>query len=107
MSSHFSSMLLNRSKFDDLCCCFFFTDIEMPFIGREKACCVLEYTRSQSNKTVQHAFVKEFSKQLPTAMRIWKWHTKFKEEGCLCRRKGSGRPKTSEDTVERVGKKIL
>ena len=36
---------------------FISTDIEMPFTGREKASCVLEYTRSQSNKTVQYAFV--------------------------------------------------
>ena len=35
-----------------------FTDMEMTFTGREKALCVLEYARSQSNKTVQHAFVR-------------------------------------------------
>ena len=33
--------------FDD----FISTDIEMPFTGREKTFCVLEYARSQSNKT--------------------------------------------------------
>ena len=31
---------------------------------------MLEYTRSQSNKTVQHASVREFSKQSPTASRL-------------------------------------
>ena len=46
------------------------TGIEMSFTGREKASCLLEYARSQSNKTVQHAFVREFSKQSPTAMQI-------------------------------------
>ena len=65
----------------------------------------LEHARSQSNKSVQHAFVREFSKQSPTVMQIWTWHKKFKEKGCLYRRKGSGRPKTSEETVERVRKK--
>eukprot|EP00106_Octopus_bimaculoides_P013063 XP_014780505.1 PREDICTED: uncharacterized protein LOC106876455 [Octopus bimaculoides] len=69
--------------------------IEMAFTGREKAFCVLEYARTQSNMT-------EFSKKSPTAMQIWPWHKKFKEEGCLCRAKGSGRPLTSEETVERV-----
>ena len=69
---------------------FIFTDIEMPFTGREKSICVLKYARSQSNKTVQHAFVREFSKQSPTAMQIWTWHKKYEEEGCLCKRKGSG-----------------
>ena len=43
--------------------------------------CVLKYARSQSNKTVQHAFVTEFSIQSPTAMQIWTWHKKFTEEG--------------------------
>ena len=48
-----------------------FTDIEMPLTGREKEFCLLEYARSQLNKTVQHAFVTEFSKQSPTVMQIW------------------------------------
>ena len=30
----------------------------MPFIGKEMAFCVLEYAQTQSNKTVQHAFVR-------------------------------------------------
>ena len=68
---------------------------------------MLENARSQSNKTVQQAFVREFSKQLPTAMQIWTWHNEFKEEGCLYWRKGSGRPTISEKTVECVLKKIL
>ena len=59
---------------------FIFKDIEMPFTDREKAFCVLEYARSQSNKTVQHAFAREFSKQLSTAMQIWTLHKKLKEE---------------------------
>ena len=46
---------------------FFFTYIEMPFTGKEKTSYVLEYARSQSNKTVQHAFVRKFSKQSTTA----------------------------------------
>ena len=57
-------------------------DIQMHFTGREKALCVLEYARSQSNKTVQQTYVKEFSKQSPRAMQIWTWHKTFKEEGC-------------------------
>ena len=32
---------------------------------------------------------------------------KLNEGGCLCTRKGSGRPKTSDETVERVSKNIL
>ena len=79
------------------------TDIEIPFTCRERAFCVLEYARSQSNKTVHHAFMRDFSKQSPTAMKIWTWHTQ-NQEGRLFR-KGSGRPKTSEEMIERVRKK--
>jgi len=32
----------------------------MVFTSREKAFCVLEYARTNSNKTVQHAFVRWF-----------------------------------------------
>ena len=59
ISSHFDSMFLNRSKFDD---CFYPYRYRDAFTGREKAFGVLEYARSQLNKTAQHAFVMEFSK---------------------------------------------
>ena len=64
---------------------FSFIDIEMPFTRREKVFCVLEYARSQLNKTVQHAFMIEFSKQPPSAMQILTWHKKYKEEVCTKR----------------------
>ena len=48
ISPHFDSMFLKRSNFD----VFIFTYIEISFTGRENEFCVLEYTRSQSNKTV-------------------------------------------------------
>ena len=73
-----------------------FTNIQMTS-EIEKAFCVLDYARSQSNKTVQHSFVREFSKQPPTAMTIRTWHNKFKDEGCLCRRRVSGWPEASEE----------
>ena len=79
----------------------------MPFTGKEKAFCVLEYARTQSNKNVQCAFERTFPKNAPTAMQIWTWHKKFKEEGCLCRAKGSGRPPISEEMIERVRETFL
>ena len=85
---------------------FIFIEIEMPFTEREKVFCALEHTRSQSKKTVQHAFVRELQKQSPTAIQTWTWHKKFKEEGCLCMRKGSGQTKTPEEVVKIGRKKI-
>lgn len=86
---------------------FIFTGIEMPFTTKEKAFCVLEYARTQSNKTVQRAFVREFSKKSPTGIQIWTWHKKFKKGGCLCRAKGFGRLQTSEEVVERVRENLV
>ena len=43
----------------------------MVFTSRKKAFCVLEYARTNSNKTVQRAFVRKFSKKSPTAKQIW------------------------------------
>ena len=79
----------------------------MVFTSREKAFCVLEYARTNSNKTVQRAFVRKFSKKSPTAKQIWSWKKKFEDEGCLCRAKGSGRPATAEGKVERIRQTLL
>ena len=76
--------------------------VYMVFTSREKAFCVLEYARTNSNKIVQRAFVRKFSKKSPTAEQIWNWKNKFEDEGCLCRAKGSGRPATAEGKVERI-----
>ena len=86
---------------------FLFTYIEMPFTGIEMASCVMEYARSQSNKTVQHAFLREFSKQSPAAMQIWTWRRKLKEEGCLCRRKGLDDQKHQKRGSSVLAKKSL
>ena len=69
----------------------------MPFTATEKAFCVLKYAQTQSNVNAQRAFVSRFHKQAPTGKQIWTWHKRFQEEGCLCRKKGSGRPAVSEE----------
>ena len=79
----------------------------MVFTSREKAFCVLEYARTNSNKTVQRVFVRKLPKKSPTAKQIWCWKKKFEDEGCLCRAKGSGRPATAEGKVERIRQTLL
>ena len=59
---------------------FIFADIEMTFIGIEKALGVEECARSQSSKTVQNTLVMEFSEQTPTAMQIVTWHKNSKRK---------------------------
>ena len=45
--------------------------VKMVFTSREKAFRVLEHARTNSNKTVQRAFVRKFSRKSPTAKQIW------------------------------------
>ena len=79
----------------------------MVFTSREKTFCVLEYARTNSNKTVQRAFVRKFSEKSPTAKQIWSWKKKFEDEGCLCRAKVSGRPATAKRKVKRICQTLL
>lgn len=65
---------------------------------------MLEYVRTQANKTLQPALVRKFHKIPPTAL---KYHQYFWEEGCLGRVKRSGRPPESEETVEKVRKVLF
>ena len=63
---------------------FIFTEIEMPFTEREK-----RNARSHLYKTVQHAFVKEFQKQSPTAKQICTWHKKIQRGWLFVQEKGN------------------
>ena len=83
----------------------------MPFTSVEKAFCVLEYARTQSIKTVRRIFAQRFERntfgKVPDKEQIWRWPKKFKEEGCLCRVKGSGRKSMSEETVGKIRQKLV
>ena len=83
----------------------------MPFTSVEKAFCVLEYARTQSIKTVRLIFAQRFERsafgEMPDETQIWRWNKKFKEEGCLCRVKGSGQKSMSEETVDKIRQKIV
>ena len=80
---------------------FTFTDIEMPFVQREKAHCELTTT------TEQHVFVREFSKQSPTAMHSWTWHKEIHRGRLFVQVKRILTTKISEETVKYVRKKVL
>ena len=74
----------------------------MPFTKQEKSFCVLEFAKTESWTRVQRNFRTKFTKQPPDRRSILNWHAKFKEEGCLCPAKETGRPSTSDATVEQV-----
>ncbi|KAJ4428333.1 hypothetical protein ANN_24352 [Periplaneta americana] len=43
-----------------------------------------------------------FNKQPPRHKQIYQWHRKFVEGGCICKQKSMGRPRTSNENVERI-----
>ena len=74
----------------------------MAFTQPEKAFCVLEFAKTESWTLVQRAFRRNFRKEAPERKSILRWHGKFVKDGCLCPAKKTGRPSTSDDTVQRV-----
>ena len=52
--------------------------------------------------TVQREFRARFRKDAPHRNNITRWYRQFVETGCLCKCKSPGRPRVSEDNIERV-----
>ena len=69
---------------------------------REKSFCVLEYAKCSSVTAVQRSFRRQYGKEPPCKQSILRWYRQFKDTGCLCKGKSTGRPHVSDATVERV-----
>ena len=69
---------------------------------QQKAFCVLRFNKCESAITVQRDFRRTYGTEAPTAQSIRRWHQTFQESGCLCAQKRSGRPRTSDENIERV-----
>jgi len=74
----------------------------MAFSKREQSFCVLEYPRTSSVVTVQRRFRAEFQKAALVFNSVKKCYAKFRDEGCLCTAPRPGRPRPSEETVNRI-----
>lgn len=71
--------------------------------AQQKAFCVIEYGRSESTTVVQRAFRTKYpGVKLPDRWCIKRWYKQFTENGCLCKGKSSGRPRTSDENVARI-----
>ena len=57
---------------------------------------------SRSVTTVQREFRARFRKEAPIRNNITRWYRQFVETGCLCKDKSPGRPRVSDDNIERV-----
>ena len=67
-----------------------------------KAFCMLQFVKHESVVSVQRAFRRQFSSDPPSPNSIRRWYQQFQTTGCLCKGKGAGRPRVSEESVERV-----
>ena len=81
----------------------------MALTSQQRRWCVLEFHKTNSVVTVQHAFKLKFNVDPPTNKFILKWHRNFFERGCICdQRKGhSGRTSVSEQVVDCVRESFL
>ena len=69
---------------------------------QEKAFCVLRFEVSSSVSTVQREYSTRLRKDAPCRNNITKWYRQFVETGYLCKRKSPGRPRVSDDRIERM-----
>lgn len=74
----------------------------MALTGDQKSFCVLDYHVNNSVISVQRHFRTRYHRDPPDGRSIRKWYTQFRDSGCICKRKSTGRPSTGEETVERV-----
>lgn len=69
---------------------------------QEKIFCVLEFAKCESIIQVQRNFRRTFNRQPPRHKQIYEWHRKFVETGSVCKKTSTGRPRTSDENVQRI-----
>lgn len=69
---------------------------------QQKAQCVLWYAEFKSPVLVQRNFRRTYRQDPPTDKTIVRWFNQFKETGSVDIKKSPGRPRTSEEDVERL-----
>jgi hypothetical protein len=73
----------------------------------QKAFWVLQFAKHESVVSVQGAFRRQFQSDLPSVNSIRLLHQLFHTTGSLCKGKISGRPRVSEEIVERARQSFL
>ena len=68
---------------------------------------MLRFEVSRSVITGQREFRARFRKDAPCRNNITRWYRQFVETGCLCKGKSPGRPRVSDDNIERVREVFL
>ena len=70
--------------------------------AQEKAQCVSWFIETKSNVQTQRNYRSKYGRDPPSRPSIRLWHKKFMETGTVFDARRSGRPKTSEENIERV-----
>lgn len=78
------------------------TLVKMVFSPEEQAVCVSWFIETRSDTQTRRNFLTSFNREPPSRPTIRQWHRKFMQTGSVLHQKGAGRPRTSEENVERV-----
>ena len=70
---------------------------------QEKAQCVSWFIETKSDVLTQRNYRSKYGRDPPSRLSIHLWHKKFMETGTVFDARRSGRPRTSEENIERVG----
>jgi len=74
---------------------------KMALTSQQCGWCVLEFHKTNSVVTVQHAFKSKFNVDPPTNKSILKWNRNFIERGCICdQRKGHKADRRSRSSYQ-------
>ena len=68
---------------------------------------MLQFVKHESVVFVQRAVRRQFNSVPPSPNSIRRWYQQFQTKGCLCKGKSAGRPRVSEESVERVRQSFL
>ena len=69
---------------------------------QEKAQCVSWFIETKSDVQTQRNYRSKYERDPPSRPSICLWHKKFMETGTVFDTRRSGRPRTSEENIERV-----
>ena len=69
---------------------------------QEKAQCVSWFIETKSDVQTQRNYRSKYGRDPPSRLLIRLWHKKFMETGTMFDTRRSGRPRTSEENIERV-----
>lgn len=69
---------------------------------QQKAQCVIWLIETNSVVTVQRNFRRSYGVDPPTNKTIRQWLSAFKETGSVLKQKSPGRPRVSEENVDRI-----